>query len=154
MTHTRNIRDDVQQAGDPSVAALCCVRDQGFSACLLQAMVNLSQLAESDARREEAQHREGHHAALIAAIVCRIWQDRTRIGPSVRQLPPRFSNITDIEAWHHFRCRAEERKLLCPKLLRALRIPRRVVLRSGSTFHGETALHVLLRRMWKALLCL
>ena len=32
MTHTRNIRDDVQQAGDPSVAALC-VRDQGFSDC-------------------------------------------------------------------------------------------------------------------------
>ena len=27
MTHTRNIRDDVQQAGDPSVAALC-VRDK------------------------------------------------------------------------------------------------------------------------------
>ena len=100
MTHTRNIRDDVQQAGDPSVAALCCVRDQGFSACLLQAMVNLSQLAESDARREEAQHREGHHAALIAAIVCRIWQDRTRIGSSVRQQPPRFFNITETEAWH------------------------------------------------------
>ena len=32
MTHTRNIRDDVQQAGDPSVAALC-VRHQGLSAC-------------------------------------------------------------------------------------------------------------------------
>ena len=29
---------------------------------------------------------------------------------------------------------------LCPKPLHALRIPRRVVLRSGSTFHGETAL--------------
>ena len=27
MTHTRNIRDDVQQAGDPS-AAVFCVRDQ------------------------------------------------------------------------------------------------------------------------------
>ena len=64
-------------------------------------------------------------------IVCRIWQDRTRTGPSVRQRPPRFSNITEAEAWHDFRCRAEERKLLCPKPLRALRIPRRVVLRSG-----------------------
>ena len=95
MTHTRNIRDDAQQAGDPSVAALC-VRDQGFSS-LLQAVMNLSQLAESDARREEAQHREQHHAALIATIVCRIWQDRTRMtrmGPSVRQRPPRFSIIT------------------------------------------------------------
>ena len=50
---------------------------------------------------------------------------------------------------------AEERKLLCPKPLRALRISRiRVVLRSGSTFHGETAIR-LLRRMRKAsLLCL
>ena len=25
----------------------------------------------------------------------RIWQDRTRIGPSVRQQPRRFSNITE-----------------------------------------------------------
>ena len=108
--------------------------------------VNLSQLAESDARLEEAQHRERHHAALIAAIVFRIWQDRTRIGPSVRQRPRRFSNITETEAWRDVRCRAEERKLLCPKLLRALRIPRSVVLRSGSTFHGVTALR-LLRRM-------
>ena len=91
--------------------------------------------------------------ALIAAIVCRIWLDRTRIGPSVRQRPPRFSNITETEAWHDFWFRVEERKLLCPKPLRALRIPRRVVFRSGSTFHGETALH-LLRRMRKALLCL
>ena len=116
--------------------------------------MNLSQLAESDARREEAQHRERHHAALIAAIVCRIWRDKTRIGPSVRQRPPRFSNITDTEAWHDFRWRAEERKLLCPKPLRELRIPRRVVLRSGSTFHGDTALRLLLRRMRKVLLCL
>ena len=119
---------------------------------LLQAVVNLSQLAESDARREETQHRERHHAALIAAIVCRIWQDR-RIGPSVRQRPPRFSNITETEAWHDFRCRAEERKLLCPKPLRALRTPRRVVHCSGSTFHWETALRLLLSRMGKALLC-
>ena len=104
--------------------------------------MNLSQLAESDARRQEAQLRERHHAALIAAIVCRIWQDRTRIGPYVRQRPQRLSNITETEAWHDFRCRAEERKLLCPKPLRALRIPRRVVLRSGSTFHGETALRL------------
>ena len=101
--------------------------------------------AGSDARPEEAQYRERHHAALIAAIVCRIWQDRTRIGPSVRQRPPRFSNITETE-WHDFRGRAEERKL------RALRIPRRVVLRSGSTFHGETALRLLLRRLSVALL--
>ena len=114
---------------------------------MLQAVVNLSQLAELDARREKAQHIERHHAALIAAIVCRIRQDRTRIGPSVRQRPPRFSNINETEAWHDFRCRAEERKLL-----RALRIPRRVVLRSGSTFRGETTLRVLLRRMWKAFL--
>ena len=68
----------------------------------------LTQLAESDARREEAQHRERHHAALIAAIVCRIWQGRTRIGPSVRQRPPFFSNITETGAWRDFRCRAKE----------------------------------------------
>ena len=57
--------------------------------------MNLSQLAESDARREEAQLRVRHHAALIAGIACRIWQGRTRIGPSVRQRPRRFSNITE-----------------------------------------------------------
>ena len=114
---------------------------------MLQAVVNLSQLAESDARREEAQHRERHHVALVAAIVCRIWRDRTRIGPFVRQRPPRFSNITETEAWHDFRYRAEERPL------RALRTPRRVVHCSGSTFHWETALRLLLSRMGKALLC-
>ena len=64
--------------------------------------MNLSQLAESDARREEAQLRVRHHSALIAAIVCHIWQGRTRIGPSVRQRPPRFSNIIETEAWHDF----------------------------------------------------
>ena len=32
---------------------------------------------------------------LDCGIVCRIWQGRTRIGPSVRQRPPRFSNITE-----------------------------------------------------------
>ena len=70
---------------------------------MLQVVVNFSQLAESDARGEEAQRRERHHAALIAAIVCRIWQGRTRIGPSVRQRPRRFSNnITETEAWHDF----------------------------------------------------
>ena len=36
-----------------------------------------------------------HQVALIALIVCRIWQGRTRIGQSVRQRPPRFSNITE-----------------------------------------------------------
>ena len=95
--------------------------------------MNVSQLAEPDARRGGAQHRGRHHAALTAVMVCRISQDRTRIGPSVQQHPPRFSNITETEAWHDFRCRAEERKVLCTKPLRALRIPRRVVLRSG--FH-------------------
>ena len=104
---------------------------------MLQVVVNLLQLAESDAHGEEAQRRERHHPALIAAIVCRIWQARTRIRPSVRQQLPRFSNITETEALHDFRFRAEERKLLCLKPLRALRILRsRVVLRSGSTFHG------------------
>ena len=62
---------------------------------MLQAVMNLSQLAESDARREEAQLRVRHHAVLIADIVCRIWHGRTRIGPSVRQRPPRFFNITE-----------------------------------------------------------
>ena len=64
--------------------------------------MNLPQLTESDARGQETHRRERHHAALIAAIVCHIWQDRTRIGPSVRQQPPRFSNIIETEAWHDF----------------------------------------------------
>ena len=83
----------------------------------------LSQLAESDARRDEAQHRERHDAALIVAIVCRIWQNSSRIGPSVRKRPPRFSNITETETWHDLRFRTEE----LPRLLRAQRIPPRVV---------------------------
>ena len=74
-----------------------------------------------------------------------------RAKQNKHQRPPRLSNITESEAWHEFRCRAEERKLPCPKPLRALRIPRRVVLRSGSTFHEETALR-LLRRMRNCLL--
>ena len=81
--------------------------------------MNFAQLAESDARGEEAQRRERDHAALIATIVRSIWQDRTRLGLSVRQQPPRFSNITETEAWRDFRFRAEE----LPRLLRALRIP-------------------------------
>ena len=117
---------------------------------MLQAVVNFSQLAESDAGGEEAQRRERHHAALMAAIVCRIWQDRSRIGPSVRQQLPRFSNITEAEAWYDFRFRAEE----LPRLLRAMRLPCMVMLRNGSTFHRETALLLPLRRMKKALLCL
>ena len=102
-------------------------------------VMNSPQLACWDARGEEAQRRERHHAILIAAIVCHVWQDRTRLGPSVRQQPPRFSKITETETWHDFRFRAEE----FPRLLLALRIPRRVVLRNRSTFHGETALHLL-----------
>ena len=39
---------------------------------LLQVVVDFSQLVEFDARGEEARRRERHHAALIAAIVCRI----------------------------------------------------------------------------------
>ena len=62
--------------------------------------------------------------------------------------------MTETEVWHDFRYRAEERKLLRPKPLRALRIPRTVVLRNGSTFHEETVVRLLLRRMRKALLCL
>ena len=115
MTHWRNIRD-VQQAGEPSVGAPC-VRGRGLSACCKLFVVNISQLAESHARGEEALRRERHRAALIADTVCRIWQDWTRIGPSVRQQPPRCSSITETEAWHDFRFRAEERKLLCPKPL-------------------------------------
>ena len=49
--------------------------------------MNLSQLAESDTRREEAQLRVRHHAALIAGMVCRIWQGRTRIGDGCLHVP-------------------------------------------------------------------
>ena len=68
--------------------------------------MNFPQLAESDARGEEAERRERLHAALIAAIVCDIWQGQTSLGPSVRQQPSRFSNITETIAWHDFRFRA------------------------------------------------
>ena len=88
---------------------------------LLEVAMNFAQLAKSNARGEEAQGREQYHA-----IVCNIWQDQTRFGPSVRQQPPHFSNITKPEAWHDFRFRAEE----FTRLLRTLRIPLRVVLRN------------------------
>ena len=42
-----------------------CIRDRNRIQRLLQAVMNLSQLAESDARREEAQLRVRHHAALV-----------------------------------------------------------------------------------------
>ena len=148
MTRRRNIRD-VQV--NRRYGALCA-RERLRIRRLLQLVMNFAQLAESDALGEEAQRRERHHAALLAAIVCNIWQDRTRLGPSVRQQPPRFSNITDLEteAWHDFRFREEAFSRLLP----ALRIPRRVVLRNGSTSPGETALLLLLCRMRKKLLCL
>ena len=47
-------------------------------------------------------------------------RDPNRIGPSVRQRPPRFSNVTETEAWHDLWFRADE----FPRLLRAPRIPR------------------------------
>ena len=68
------------------------------------------------------------------------------LGPTAKHHPAWNPQCTE---WF----RAEERKLLCPQPLLAMRIPRRVVLRSGSTFYGETALR-LLRRMREALLCL
>ena len=102
MTRRRNIRD-VQV--NRRYGALC-VRAQ----CWLQVVMNFAQLAESDARGEEAQRRERHHAALIAAIVCNMWQYRTRLSRSV---PPRFSNITEAEAWRNFRFRAEEFRDFC-----------------------------------------
>ena len=90
------------------------------------------QLAVSDARGEDAQRKErvvdcGYRVEDLA-------RDRNRLGPSVPQQPPRFSNVTVTEAWHDFRFRAED----FPRLPRALRIPRRlVVLRNESTFHGK-----------------
>ena len=104
--------------------------------------MTFAQLAESDRLGEDAQLKERNHAAMIASIVCSIWQDRASRGPSVRHPTPRFEDITEQEAWNDLRFRAED----FPKLMRALRIPRRVVLRNGSAFNGETAL-LLLRRM-------
>ena len=145
MTRRRNIRD--MQVNRQNGALCVCERLRIQR--LLQGVMDFAQLAESDARGEGVQSRERHHAALIAAIVCNIWQDRTCFGLSVRQQPLRFSNVTETEAWRDFRFRAEE----FPRLLRALRFARRVVLRNESTFHGETAL-LLLRRMRKAIICL
>ena len=84
------------------VGALC-VRERLRIQRLLQVVMNFPQLAESEARGGEAQRRERHHAELIASIVCNIWQDQTRLGPSVRQQPTRFSNITETEAWQEQR---------------------------------------------------
>ena len=64
MTRRRNIRD-VQVN---RLYGTLCVREQR----LLQVVMNVAQLAESDARGEEAQRRERLHVALIAVIVCSI----------------------------------------------------------------------------------
>ena len=103
MTRRRNIRD-VQV--NRRYGALCA-RERLRIRRLLQLVMNFAQLAESDALGEEVQRIERHHAALIAAIVCNIWHDRTRLGP-VRQQPPLFSNITETEAWYDFRLQACE----------------------------------------------
>ena len=104
--------------------------------------MNLSQLAESDARREEAHLRVRHHAALIAAIVCRtgkVGLVSVHLCDSGHHASPTSPRL---ERGVTFGVGQRKERKLCPKPLRALRIPRRVVLRSGSTFHGETALRL------------
>ena len=154
MTHTRNIRDDVQQAGDPSVAVLC-VRDQGFSACC-----NLWWTSRSWQSRTHAERRLSSSeidttrpwlrlscaaSGKVELVSVHLCVNGHRVSPT----SPRLERGVTFGVGQR-----KERKLLCPKPLRALRIPSRVVLRSGSTFHGETALRLLLRRRRKALLCL
>ena len=106
---------------------------------------NLSQLAESDARREEAQHSgldcsyRVPHLARIGLVSVHLCDSGHRASPT----SPRLKRGMTFGA-----------ETPLPKPLRALRIPRRVVPRSGSTFHGETELRVLLRRMRNASLFL
>ena len=97
--------------------------------------MNLSQLAESDTRREEAQHRERHHAALIAAIVCRtgkVGLVSVHLCDSGHHASPTSPRL---ERGVTFGVGQRKERTLCPKPLRALR-------RSGSTFHVETALRL------------
>lgn len=64
---------------------------------LLQVVLSFAQLAEPDKQGEEAQRRERHHAALVAAVVCNIWKDRTRLGPSVPDQLLRLSDLTETQ---------------------------------------------------------
>ena len=42
--------------------------------------LNFAMLAE-DGREGEAKEKERMHEALMAAVVCGIWKDRTKLGP-------------------------------------------------------------------------
>ena len=110
MTRRRNIRDVQVNRRYGALSSRDRLRIHG----LLQVVLAFAQLAESDLQGEEAQRRERHHAALVAAVVCNIWKDRTSLGPSVRTLLPRFSDLTDTQSWHEFQMRQED----LPKLLR------------------------------------
>ena len=111
ITRWRNIRD-VQSNRRCGALRVCDQRLLQVSWNKLRAAGGVGRTRRGEAQRRE---RERHHAALIVAIVCNIWQDRTRLGPSVRQQPPHFSNITETEVWRDFRFRAKEfpRNLYC-----------------------------------------
>ena len=79
MTRRRNIRH-VQVSRRYGVLY---VRERLRIQRLLQVVMKFVRLAESHARGNWAQRRERHDAVLITAIVCNIWQDQTRLGPSV-----------------------------------------------------------------------
>ena len=148
MTHRHNTRD-VQQAGETSAAALC-VREQGFSACCKLLVVNSPQQGGVGRTRRGGSTQKRHRAALIAAIVCRTCQDRLvsvhLCDSSHRAAPasPRLKRGMTFGLGQKSGNSSALNRCYAGWL----------VLRNGSTFHGETALRLLLRRMRKALLCL
>ena len=57
-----------------------CARERLRIQLLLRLSLNFAMLAE-DGREGEAKDKERMHAALMAAVVCGIWKDRTKLGP-------------------------------------------------------------------------
>ena len=140
MTRRLNMSDIVQVDRRYGGSASVCERLRIQR--LLQVVMIFAQLAESDAHGEEAQHR-----ATSRGVDCGYRVQHLAMSDSPRSI--RASPTSPrLKRGMTFGFRAED----FPRLMRALRIPRRVWLRSGSTFDGETAL-LLLRSMWKELPC-
>ena len=80
--------------------------------------------------------------AMLLLVVCMASRDNTRILIHIRQQPKTIADVEPHAAWTNFRCRKDD----MGRLMQALRIPAIWQCANRSTFHGETAFLLLLRR--------
>lgn len=130
MTRRRSIRDVQVNRRYGALSSRNRLRIHG----LLQVVLSFAQLAESDKQGEEAQRRGRHHAALVAAVVCKTsGKTEQAYCRSICAKLLRFSDLTETQSWNDFRMRRED----LPKLPRALQNPKTTKLSNGSAFPGE-----------------